>query len=134
MLLAVSKAMPVEALLEAYAAGQRDFAEGNVEELTGKVTQMPPDCRWHYIGGLQSNNAEDLVRGCGPALTVIETVDSADLADKIDAAVASLPEVLLRARRSPLEVLIQVNTASWQGTNGVLSARVPALAQGADQP
>ena len=35
-----------------------------------------------------------------------------------------------RARRSPLEVLIQVNTASWQGTKngGVLSARVPALA------
>ena len=129
VLLAVSKAMPVDVLLEAYAAGQRDFAESYVQEVTSKVTQMPPDCRWHFIGSLQSNKAEGLVRGCGPALAVIETVDSANIADKIDAAVSSLPEVLLRARRSPLEVMILVNTSPWEGTkSGVLAADVPALA------
>ena len=129
VLLAVSKTQPVEVLLEAYAAGHRNFAENYVQELTNKVTEMPPDCRWHFVGGLQSNKAKDLVRRCGPLLAVIETVDSANLADKIDAAVASLPEALVRARRSPLEVMIQVNTSPWEGTkNGVLAADVPALA------
>jgi pyridoxal phosphate enzyme (YggS family) len=129
VLLAVSKAQPAEALLEAYAAGHRDFAENYVQELCDKVTEMPPDCRWHFVGGLQSNKAKDLVRRCGPLLAVIETVDSANLADKIDYAVASLPEAFVRARRKPLEVMIQVNTSPWEGTkHGVLAADVPALA------
>ena len=129
VLLAVSKAQPIEALLEAYAAGQRDFAENYVQELTNKVTEMPPDCRWHFVGNLQANKANDLVRRCGPGLAVIETVDSAHLADEIDAAIMSLPEVLVRARRSPLEVMIQVNTSPSEGnTNGVLAVAVPALA------
>ena len=41
-LVAVSKTKPVEDLIEAYAAGQRDFAENYVQELISKVTQMPP--------------------------------------------------------------------------------------------
>lgn len=128
-LLAVSKTKPVEDLLEAYAVGQRDFAENYVQELIGKVTQMPPDVRWHFIGNLQSNKAKELVRGCGPLLAAIETVDSAKLADKIDAAVASLPEVLRRTRAQPLELMIQVNTSPWEGTkSGVVAADVPALA------
>ena len=128
-LLAVSKTKPVEELLEAYAAGQRDFAENYVQELLTKVTQMPPDVRWHFIGGLQSNKARELVRGCGPLLAAIETVDSAKLADKIDAAVASLPEALRHARVRPLEVMIQVNTSPWEGTkNGCAAVDVPALA------
>ena len=126
-LLAVSKTKPVEELLEAYAAGQRDFAENYVQELLTKVTQMPPDVRWHFIGGLQSNKARELVRGCGPLLAAIETVDSAKLADKIDAAVASLPEALRHARVRPLEVMIQVNTSPWEGTkNGCAAVDVPA--------
>ena len=105
------------------------FAENYVQELISKVTQMPPDVRWHFIGGLQSNKAKELVRCCGPLLAAIETVDSTKLADKIDAAVASLPEALRHARAQPLEVLIQVNTSPWEGTkNGCDAADVVGLA------
>ena len=100
-----------------------------MQELISKVTQMPPDVRWHFIGGLQSNKAKELVRCCGPLLAAIETVDSTKLADKIDAAVASLPEALRHARAQPLEVLIQVNTSPWEGTkNGCDAADVVGLA------
>lgn len=121
-LVAVSKTKPIEMLLEAYAAGQRDFGENYVQELVGKAPQMPADVHWHFIGGLQSNKAKELVKGAGPGLVCVETVDSSKLADKLHAAVASL-------KRAPLDVLIQVNTSPWEGSkNGVLAEDVPALA------
>ena len=54
-LVAVSKFHPVEALREAYDAGQRTFAESRVQELVPKTEAMPPDVRWHVIGHLQRN-------------------------------------------------------------------------------
>ena len=72
-LVAVSKTKPVAALLEAYAAGQRDFGENYVEELAEKAEQMPKDVRWHFIGHLQSNKVPKLL-GCG--LFCLQSVDS----------------------------------------------------------
>lgn len=57
-LLAVSKTKPVEAIREAIAVGQRDFGENYVDEAVGKIDELRPeakDCRWHYIGQIQSN-------------------------------------------------------------------------------
>jgi len=62
-LVAVSKTKPVEAVLEAYAAGQRHFGENYVQELLDKAPRCPADVRWHFIGQLQSNKA----RAKGPA-------------------------------------------------------------------
>ena len=124
-LVAVSKTKPIEMLHDAYAAGQRHFGENYVQELVTKAPQMPADVRWHFIGGLQSNKAKELVKGAGPGLHMVETVDSAKLADKLHAAVAGLEP----PRREPLHVLLQVNTSPWEGTKGgVLAADVPALA------
>ena len=61
-LVAVSKTKPVELLREAYAAGQRVFGENYVQEITEKAPQMPEDVQWHYIGHLQSNKANALVK------------------------------------------------------------------------
>ena len=49
-LVAVSKFHPVEALQEAYAAGQRLFGESRIQELLAKIPALPADVRWHFIG------------------------------------------------------------------------------------
>ena len=54
-LVAVSKFHPVDAIREAYDAGQRIFGESRVQELAAKFDAMPADVRWHFIGHLQTN-------------------------------------------------------------------------------
>lgn len=81
-LVAVSKFHPVEALREAYDAGQRVFGESRVNELLEKMAAMPDDVRWHFIGHLQTNKVRRLV-GSG-RVALIESVDSERLLRLID--------------------------------------------------
>ena len=95
-LVAVSKFHPVEALREAYDAGQRTFAESRVQELVPKTEAMPPDVRWHFIGHLQRNKAKLVV---GRA-DLIESVDSEallELIDRLEAEHGIVQRVLLEA-------------------------------------
>lgn len=81
-LLAVSKMQPIEALREAYAAGQRDFAENYVQELVRKAEALAdcPDARFHLIGHLQRNKAKQAVRFA----SAIHSVDSLELVRELD--------------------------------------------------
>ena len=79
-LCAVSKFHPVSAVLEAYDAGQRIFGESRVQELIGKVAELPDDIRWHFIGHLQTNKVRQLIG----KTAMIESVDSERLLDIID--------------------------------------------------
>ncbi len=79
-LVAVSKFHPVEALREAYEAGQRIFGESRVQELTAKIPEMPDDVRWHFIGHLQTNKVRQIIGKCA----LIESVDSERLLSLID--------------------------------------------------
>lgn len=79
-LIAVSKTKPVEAIQEAYAAGQRHFGENKVQELVDKQTQLPADINWHLIGHLQSNK----VKYIAPFVHLIHAVDSLKLLQEID--------------------------------------------------
>ncbi len=56
-LMAVSKTFPPEAILEAYAAGQRLFGESKVQEFADKAEALAglKDAEFHMIGHLQSN-------------------------------------------------------------------------------
>lgn len=71
-LLAVSKTHPVEALLEAYNAGQRLFGENKVQEMVQKRPQMPDDVQWHFIGHVQTNK----IHLMAPFVSVIQGIDS----------------------------------------------------------
>lgn len=71
-LLAVSKFHPVEALREAYDAGQRLFGESRVQELTEKQALLPKDIEWHFIGHLQTNKIKYIV----PFVHLIHGIDS----------------------------------------------------------
>jgi uncharacterized pyridoxal phosphate-containing UPF0001 family protein len=57
-LVAVSKTKPVEAILELYDLGHRDFGENYVQELIDKEAKLPKDIRWHFIGHLQTNKVK----------------------------------------------------------------------------
>lgn len=71
-LCAVSKFHPIEALKQAYEAGQRVFGESRVQELLAKIPQMPADVRWHFIGHLQTNKVRQIIGHTA----MIESVDS----------------------------------------------------------
>lgn len=78
-LLAVSKTVPAEALIEAVAAGLDRLGENRVQEAVAKAPRVP-GARWQLIGPLQGNKA-------AKALGVFETiqsVDSLELAERLD--------------------------------------------------
>ena len=79
-LLAVSKFHPVEALEQAYQAGQRAFGESRPQELKQKAEVLPRDIEWHMIGHLQTNK----VKYIAPFVTLIESLDSERLAAEIN--------------------------------------------------
>lgn len=80
-IVAVSKFHPVEALREAYDAGQRIFGESRQQELLQKIPLMPADTVWHFIGHLQSNKVRSIVG----KVSMIESVDTERLLGIIDA-------------------------------------------------
>ena len=79
-LIAVSKKKPVEALQEAYDAGQRAFGENYIQELVDKHASLPTDIEWHFIGHLQSNK----VKYIAPFVHLIHGVDSLKLLKEIN--------------------------------------------------
>ena len=79
-LVAVSKFHPVEALEEAYRAGQRVFGESRAQELVAKAKVLPQDIEWHFIGPLQSNKVKEIA----PFIHLIHSVDSLKLLQEIE--------------------------------------------------
>jgi PLP dependent protein len=79
-LIAVTKTKPIEALQEAYAAGQRHFAENKVQEIVDKQPQFPADVQWHIIGHLQTNK----VKYIASFIHLIHAVDSLKLLEEIN--------------------------------------------------
>jgi hypothetical protein len=104
-LVAVSKKQPREAIAEAVDAGQRDFGENYVQELSAKATALASTAiRWHFIGHLQRNKARALLDV--PALALIHGVDSVSLAKALDKG------------RAAIDVLVQVNVSGERSKSG----------------
>jgi len=79
-LVAVSKTMPNEAIMEAFDAGQRHFGENKAQEIIRKQQELPADIKWHFIGHLQTNK----VKFIAPFVDLIESVDSLKLLREIN--------------------------------------------------
>ena len=79
-LLAISKYYPVEAVMEAYNAGQRDFGENKAQDLVAKQQALPADIRWHFTGHLQSNK----IKYIAPFVYMIHSIDSMQLLKEIN--------------------------------------------------
>ncbi|HHF0533566.1 YggS family pyridoxal phosphate-dependent enzyme [Vibrio diabolicus] len=121
-LLAVSKTKPVEAILEAYQAGQTAFGENYVQEGVSKVQHFAehyPDNRieWHFIGPIQSNKS----RLVAEHFDWVHTIDRTKIAQRLN---EQRPSEL-----KPLQVLIQVNTSGEASKSGVTETEVFELAE-----
>lgn len=106
-LVCVSKFHPVEAIREAYEAGERHFGESRVQELKTKIPQLPSDIYWHFIGHLQTNKVRDLLK-LKPYL--IHSVDSERLLQTIQDEAAKLGIVQ--------EILLEVHVAKEETKSG----------------
>jgi pyridoxal phosphate enzyme (YggS family) len=121
-LIAVSKTFPIEAIREAYDAGQREFGENKVQEALQKIDRQA-DMRigWHLIGHLQSNKA----RKAATRVDWIHAIDSVDLLRRVDEAA--------RAAGRTVNVLVQVDLALEPTKHGTPVEAVPdILAAAAD--
>jgi len=117
-LLAVSKEKPVECVLEAAEAGQRDFGENFVQEGLKKMDEAGrDDLIWHFIGHLQANKT----RPVAERFHWVHTVDRLKIAERL-------------SRQRPvyandLNICIQVNIDEEAAKAGVPAAEVLQLAQ-----
>jgi len=110
-LIAVSKTKPVDLLQYAYDAGQRAFGENYAQEMVEKAPQLPNDIEWHFIGKLQSNKVNSIIKNV-PNLKAVHTVTSEKLARKLGTACEA-------ANRASLDIYLQVDTSGEATKNGI---------------
>lgn len=118
-LLAVSKTKPIQAIVEAYQAGQRKFGENYVQEGEQKVVALKsqyPDIEWHFIGPLQSNKTKIVASH----FDWLHTVNREKIATRLN---EQRPKHL-----APLNVCIQVNISQEASKSGVMIQDIAALA------
>ncbi len=126
-LVAVSKFHPFESIEEAYAAGQRIFAESRPQELQAKVRRLEEiraergepaymsDIQWHFIGHLQTNKLKMVL----PYVSLIQSVDSERLLSAIDSWGAANDKVL--------DVLLEPHVAAEETKQGFTPEEISLL-------
>jgi len=110
-LIAVSKYVSLDQILEAYDLGIVDFGENRVPDALHKMDALPAELQsqihWHLLGPLQSNKVNKTVGH----FDSIQSVASVALAQKISQANC------MAGRRQ--RILIQVNTTQDASRHGV---------------
>ncbi len=107
-LLLATKTQSAERISTALRAGFTLIGENRVQEVVGKAADLASiPHEMHFIGHLQANKINQLL----DHISCLETLDSADLARKLDRR--------LDARDRNLDVLIQVNVSGEQSKSGV---------------
>jgi len=116
-LVAVSKTQPVEAIREAWAAGQRHFGENYAQEWRAKADALADldGLTWHFIGGLQTNKVKYLA----PRAAWVHTLDREALARELSRRFA--------AAGTTARVLVEVDLGGEAQKSGCAPERVEAL-------
>jgi len=102
-IVAVTKYVGAEKVIEAYKAGIRDFGENRIQDAEKKKEELPEEIQkniiWHFLGHIQTNKAKKIAG----SFEYIHSVDSVKVAE-ILAKTAS-------AKGIKQKILIQVNIA-----------------------
>ncbi|MBI4448032.1 YggS family pyridoxal phosphate-dependent enzyme [Candidatus Woesearchaeota archaeon] len=98
-LVAVTKTLSKETILEAIECGVTDIGENYVQEAEKKFVAIGKKVRWHFIGHLQLNKVKRAVK----IFDLIQTVDSFELAKKISAEAKKIGKTQ--------EILIQLDSS-----------------------
>lgn len=109
-LIAVSKYVRLDSVIEACREGVTEFGESRIQDALDKQEMMPPDMaqyiHWHFIGHLQTNKVKKAVG----RFALIHSVDSLRLAKELNSAAEK--ENLIQA------VLLQVKVEEDPGKSG----------------
>lgn len=121
-LLAVSKTKPVEAIRDAYQAGQRRFGESYAQEACAKIDALRSqgdfaDIEWHFIGPLQSNKS----RLVAERFDWVQSVDRDKLVERL---ARQRP-----AQLAPLNICLQINISGESSKSGASESEIFRLAQ-----
>ncbi|WP_409227558.1 YggS family pyridoxal phosphate-dependent enzyme [Gudongella sp. SC589] len=111
-LVAVTKTLPVERIVEALDLGITDIGENKVQELTDKMAILGDRPRYHMIGHLQSNKVKYIVDN----VHLIHSLDRISLANEIDKRG--------KASNRILDTLIQVNISQEDSKFGMMEDEV----------
>lgn len=126
LLVAVSKTVPADRLRAGVAAGLTTLGENRVQEAAEKAPFVP-GAAWHLVGHLQGNKA----RAALALFDVVESLDSLDLARRLDRLVADGGAAPRRPPDARLPVLLQVNVDADPAKAGfspeALTAALPEL-------
>lgn len=107
-ILLATKTVPAERIAAAVAAGARLIGENRVQELVAKADGLAGlPVERHFIGHLQSNKVNQALR----YITCLQTLDSLDLADKLQRR--------LEATDASLDVFVQVNVSGEESKYGI---------------
>jgi pyridoxal phosphate enzyme (YggS family) len=98
--IAVTKTFPAADVRRLAALGVTDVGESRDQEAGPKAAELADltGLRWHFVGRLQRNKVNHVIRYAD----VVHSVDRPEL-------VAALAAAAARARRRPLDVLVQVS-------------------------
>ena len=103
-IIAVTKYFDKNAIIDAYHAGLRDFAESRVIEATEKINGLPNEIKqnskFHFIGHLQTNKVKKVLE----TFDLIHSVDSLKLAEKISEQAKEAGKIQ--------EILLEINNAN----------------------
>jgi len=117
-LVAVSKTVPPDRVLEGIQAGIKILGENYVQEAKKKIEALGHNVAWHFIGHLQTNKAKIAVR----LFDLIHSVDSLHLAEELNKAA--------RAEGKVLPILLEVKLSAEKSKFGVEEDNILQLAEG----
>jgi pyridoxal phosphate enzyme (YggS family) len=114
-LMAVTKTVDDDRIIEAIAAGVDIIGENYIQEAKRKIESMGKSVQWHMIGYLQTNKAK-IAAGL---FEMVHSVDRMELAQELNkrALAADLT----------LKILIEVNISGEKTKNGVALGQAVAL-------
>lgn len=115
-IVAVTKYFDESAIVAAYNAGIRDFAESRVVEAIEKIKKLPDEIRknskFHFIGHLQTNKAKKVVEN----FDIIHSIDSLRLAKTVSEEAKKLNKVQ--------DIFVEVNFANEEQKFGVTKEEI----------
>jgi PLP dependent protein len=106
-IIAVSKTIGPDVMMEVIGNGILDLGENRVQELCEKYDIINKECNWHLIGHLQTNKVKYII----DKVTLIHSVDSLELAKEIQLRASKISSIQ--------EILIQVNVSGEESKFGL---------------
>lgn len=106
-LIAVTKTVDVDKVVEAIAASALDAGENKPQELARKYEVLGDKIRWHQIGSLQTNKVKYII----DKVCMIHSLDREGLAEEIDKRANKIGRVI--------DCLVQVNISGEESKHGM---------------